>query len=464
MSKRIVLVTACAACVSALVFSLSFPDLSFGMRLLASLALTFLLFLLFNCLWFRLNLPSRILLGLVCGAIVGLLWGEQAVVLQPIGTAFIRLIKMIVVPLVFASLVVGAASLGDIKKVGRIGLKTLGLFLLTTSLAILLGLLLGNLLHPGETLPIQIRQELLINYGQTAAEKVQQSSDQSIIQILLDIIPENPIQAMSQGNMLQVIFFALFLGIALSLLDPSRMQPVTGFFVGINEIMTKIVDLIILLAPFGVFALIASVVGSFGVAILFALMRYAGVVILGQLILLLIYPLVVGMFTPLKYGQFLAGLRPAQLIAFSTSSSSATLPVTIQCSEENLGIKNDIASFVLPLGATINMDGTALYQAVSALFIAQVYGIELNLSAQLTLVLTALLASIGTAGAPGVGILMLVIVLKQIGIPLEGIALILGVERILDMFRTVVNITSDAAVAALVAASEKEISRQDLKV
>ncbi|MBN1543771.1 dicarboxylate/amino acid:cation symporter [candidate division KSB1 bacterium] len=419
--------------------------------------LALLLFVFFK-VWLRVNLPTRIFFGLLLGAVFGLLWGEQAAVIKPLGTAFIRLIKMIVVPLIFASLVVGAASLGDIKKVGRVGLKTLAYFLVSTVFSIFLGLLLANTLRPGGSLPLEIRQDLLANYQQSAEQTLQKSGVQSYTEILLEIIPENPIQSMSQGHILQIIFFALIMGIAIATLDPVQMEPVRGFFHGINEIMAKIVHGVIQLAPFGVFALIAAVVGTFGASILLALFRYALVVIVGQIILLLIYPLIVGAFTGMRFGDFIRGLRPAQLIAFSTSSSSATLPVTIQCNEENLGVKNDIASFVLPLGATINMDGTALFQAISALFIAQVYGIELNLSAQLMLVVTAVLASIGTAGAPGVGILMLVIILKQLGIPLEGIALILGVERILDMFRTMVNITSDSAAAVMIAASEKELS------
>lgn len=457
MKKRSLCVALISAAFSVLALSFSFPFLSLTLRLSAMLMLALLLFVFFK-VWLRVNLPTRIFFGLLLGAVFGLLWGEQAAVIKPLGTAFIRLIKMIVVPLIFASLVVGAASLGDIKKVGRVGLKTLAYFLVSTVFSIFLGLLLANTLRPGGSLPLEIRQDLLANYQQSAEQTLQKSGVQSYTEILLEIIPENPIQSMSQGHILQIIFFALIMGIAIATLDPVQMEPVRGFFHGINEIMAKIVHGVIQLAPFGVFALIAAVVGTFGASILLALFRYALVVIVGQIILLLIYPLIVGAFTGMRFGDFIRGLRPAQLIAFSTSSSSATLPVTIQCNEENLGVKNDIASFVLPLGATINMDGTALFQAISALFIAQVYGIELNLSAQLMLVVTAVLASIGTAGAPGVGILMLVIILKQLGIPLEGIALILGVERILDMFRTMVNITSDSAAAVMIAASEKELS------
>jgi Na+/H+-dicarboxylate symporter len=443
--------------VAALAIFGGFPTLAFSSQLLFTVFLGAVLSGLFIYLWPQLNLPTRILLGLILGALAGVIWGPQIQVIKPIGTAFIRLIKMIVIPLIFASLIVGAASLGDIKKVGRIGIKTMSYFLISTCVAITLGLTLANLIQPGKSLPVEIREDLLSDYESSASEQVGGALTQSYQEILLDIIPENPIQSMTRGNMLQVIFFALFMGIVMSMLPEDRMRPVRSFFEGINDIMAKIVHVIIQIAPFGVFALIASVVGSFGVHVLMALLNYAMVVILGQLILFLLYPLVVSLTTSVSYGQFLSSMRPAQLIAFSSSSSSATLPVTIQSVEEGIGVKRQIASFVLPLGATINMDGTALFQGVSAVFIAQVYNMDLSLSAQLSVVLTAVLASIGTAGAPGVGVLMLVIVLKQIGIPLEGIALILGVERILDMFRTTVNVTSDAAATVLIAKSEGQL-------
>ncbi len=456
MKKNLVL-TALALFSFALVF-FAFPNHSMITNVISSLIVLAILSVIYLFIWFRVALPTRIFIGLILGVLAGLYFGPQIEMIKPVGTAFLRLIKMIVVPLIFASLVVGAASLGDIKKIGRIGVRTLIYFLTSTTVALAIGLLIANTLQPGKALPEAVRNDLMANYKETSDAALSVTDEQNYADILLDIIPENPIRSMSQGIMLQVIFFALMMGIAMSMLDSEKMKPVRAFFEGINDIMTKIVHLVIQLAPYGVFALIASVVGSFGADILLALLNYAFAVILGQILLFCLYPLAVQAFGGASYGAFLRGMRPAQLIAFSTSSSSATLPVTIQCVEENLGIRRDVASFVLPLGATINMDGTALFQGVSAVFIAQVYGLGLSVFDQLGIVLTAVLASIGTAGAPGVGVLMLVIVLKQIGIPLEGIALILGVERILDMFRTTMNVTSDATATSIVAFFEKSDS------
>ncbi len=412
----------------------------------------------------RLDLPTQILLGLVLGAVFGIIgnrfgWsGWILAYVKPVGTAFIRLISLVVVPLVLASLIVGAASLGDPRKLGRVGLKTIVYYLLTTAFSIALGLLLANSIRPGAGLPESVKNQLLANFGGQLDVAVGRAVERpSMIETLLNIIPTNPAQSLAEGTMLQIIFFAILVGVAISLTPRERTGTFLSFFEGLNEVMIQIVHLVIRLAPYGVFALIASVVASFGFHILLSLVKYALVTIAGLLILNFFYPPIVRLFAGMKPSQFLRGIRPAQLIAFSTSSSSATLPVTIQCSTENLGVPLDIASFVLPLGATINMNGTALYQGVSAVFIAQVYGMQLTVVDQLTIVLTATLAAIGTAGAPGVGMLMLVIVLKQVGIPLEGIALILGVERILDMFRTAINITGDASAAVVVAASEGEL-------
>jgi Na+/H+-dicarboxylate symporter len=275
--------------------------------------------------------------------------------------------------------------------------------------------------------------------------------------MLVDIIPDNPGDSFVKAHMLQIIFLAMFMGVVISLLDKDKMKPVVSFFEAINDIMIKIVEIVIQAAPYAVFALIASVVGTFGTDILMSLLRYCAVVIGGLFILAVSYPAVVSAFTRYPYFEFWKGISKAQLIAFSTSSSSATLPVSMECAEENLGVSQQISSFILPLGATINMNGTALYQGVTAVFIAQVYGMNLGLGDQLAIVLTATLASIGAAGAPAMGVLMLVIVLKQVGIPLEGIALIMGVERILDMARTVINITGDLAAAVVIAHSEGEL-------
>jgi Na+/H+-dicarboxylate symporter len=404
------------------------------------------------------KLPTRILIALILGAIAGLWLGQSANVIEPIGKAFIRLIKMVVVLLVFASLLVGTASLGDIRKLGRIGSKALIFFVISTIAAIIIGLSLANIFQPGRGLSETAKAELIQNYGLEAAQKVDVAGQRpSITDVFLEIIPQNPLQSMVEGNMLQVIFFAMFIGVAVSLLPKEKMSPVIRFFEGLNDIMIKIVEIVIKVAPYGVFALLAGVIGQFGVNILTLLLKYTVVTVIGLLILYFLYPLVVYLLSKVPFSQFLKGILPAQGVAFSTSSSAAALPVMIENCEENIGVSNKIASFVLPLGTTINMDGTALYQGVSALFIAQVFGIHLGIVDQLTIVLTALLASIGTAGVPAAGMLMLVIVLKQIGIPLEGIALILGVERILDMFRTVINVSGDAACAVYIASSEGEL-------
>jgi proton glutamate symport protein len=437
------------------------PGLFTAAAMLRVLCLFSALYILLNKI-FIMQIYNKILLGLLLGAAAGVLLKAPVAEIRPVGTAFIRCIQMIVIPLVFASLLIGTASLGDPKKMGRIGMRTLGYYLAYTAFAIFIGLFLANVMRPGDGLDEQIQERLKQNYAGEADVKIAGTQErQSPVETLINIIPVNPVESMAQGTLLQIIFFAIFTGIALALVPKEKSGPVIRFFDGINEAMIKIVHIVIKLAPYGVFALIAAVVGSFGTDILMALLKYCLVTILGMLILNFTYPLVVSLLTGMKPGTFLKGIREPQLIAFSTSSSSATLPVTIKACEEKLGVPNDIASFVLPLGATVNMNGTALYQGVSAVFIAQVYAIPLGIGDQLMIVLTATLAAIGTAGAPGVGILMLVIVLKQVGIPLEGIALILGVERILDMFRTTLNITGDASAAVVIASSEGELADVD---
>lgn len=415
----------------------------------------------------KLELYTRIMLGLIFGAIIGILankFGFSAFIthyVKPFGTAFIRLITMVVVPLVFASLFVGTASLNDVRKLGRIGSKTIIYYLCTTAIAITIGLVLANLLQPGSGISKATQEQLLANYSNEAASKIDVALKKpGIAETLLNIIPRNPIESLANGDMLQIIFFALIFGIAITLIPPAKAAPVISFFDGINEAMIKLVHIIMAFAPYGVFALIASIIGEFGLGILSPLFKYSLVVIVGLLIhVTLIYSLALKLLTRAKASvtQFFRGIRPAQLIAFSSSSSSATLPVTMECVEENLGVTKEISSFVLPLGATINMDGTALYQGVAAMFIAQVFGMDLTIGQQLTIVLMATLASIGAAGVPGVGMITLTMVLKQIGIPLEGIALILGVDRILDMCRTTVNITGDAVCAVVVGHSEGQV-------
>ena len=410
----------------------------------------------------RLPLHTKIFLALVAGAIFGLIAnrlgfsGFVAAWIKPVGTAFVKLISMVVVPLVFASLLVGTTSLKDLRSLGRIGAKTVGFYLCTTAIAISIGLLMANVWRPGAGFSEGTRQKLIDGTtGQEGYTGEPNIEPPSVRDLLLNIIPTNPIKALADGQMLQIIFFALLMGVFLTLIPVERSRPVIAFFEGVNETIVQMVHVIMHVAPYGVFALIAAVVADFGLGILLMLIKYCAVVVLGLLIhLLLVYSVVLKLFVKTSVARFFRGIRPAQLVGFSSSSSSATLPVTIECVTENLGVPQSVSSFTLPLGATINMDGTALYQGVAAVFLAQLYGMDLTLGQQLTIVLTATLASIGTAGVPGAGIITLAIVLRSIGVPLQGIGIILGVDRFLDMCRTAVNITGDAACAAVVASSE----------
>ena len=416
----------------------------------------------------RLQLHTKILIGLLVGVIFGVIanqWGFSYFVshyIKPVGSAFIRLISMVVPPLVFASLLVGTTSLNDIRKLGRIGIKTVAYYLCTTIIAISIGLLLANTFRPGAGLSEEARTNLIQSSGEEAGEQIETTLKKpTITDILLNIIPTNPVKSFADGKMLQIIFLALMTGICLNLIPTKRSQPVINFFEGVNEVVIKMVHIIMKIAPYGVFALISAVVADFGLGILFILLKYSLVVVAGLILhVTIVYSSAIKLFSKQRVGTFFRGIRPAQLIAFSSASSSATLPVTMECTEKNLGVPGQIVSFALPLGATINMDGTALYQGVSTVFIAQVYGLSLTPMQQLTIVLTAVLASIGTAGTPMAGVITLAIVLKSIGVPLEGIAIIMGVERILDMCRSVVNVTGDASCAVVVASSEGELERQ----
>lgn len=457
-TKRILgAVAASALCFGAL--ALGTPAVGAGIKVVQTVLLLGAIVILILTTLKGTGVASQIFAGLVLGAVAGLVYGPDAAIIKPIGTAFIRLIKMVVIPLIFASLLVGVASLGDMRKIGRIGGKTLAFYIAYYISAVALGLFLANTIKPGANIPASVQAELKASYGETAdAQALRAEERPGLGEVLINIIPDNPADSFVQANMLQIIFIAMFMGVVISLLDRIKMQPVLSFFEAINDIMVKIVEIVIKIAPYAVFALIAAVVGTFGVDILMSLLRYCAVTIGGLLILAFTYPAVVALFTRYPYFKFWKGIYPAQLIAFSTSSSSATLPVTMECAEDNIGVSKEISSFVLPLGATINMNGTALYQGVTAIFIAQVYGMNLGIGDQLAIVLTATLASIGAAGAPAMGVLMLVIVLRQVGIPMEGIALVLGVERILDMSRTVINITGDIAAATVIAHSEKELN------
>ncbi len=410
----------------------------------------------------RSKLHTKILIGLIAGVPAGLLLGPRAELLKPIGDIFIRLIWMIVVPLVFSSIMAGTASIGDIRRLGRIGAKTIGYYIVTTVIAITLGISLALTFHPGSRVGDANKERLLEKYDEGIAEKIEIAAQRpGVVETLLRIVPRNPFESLSAGEMLQIIFFAIAFGIAASMLPEQKGKILIDFFSAASDAMTQLVKLVMKLAPIGVLALIAAAVGRFGAGILVSLAVYAAVVVIGLLLHMgIVYSISVKLFARLSPAEFFAGVRPAQLIAVSSSSSNATLPVTMQCATENLGVPREIASFVLPLGATINMDGTALYQGVAAVFIAQVYGIHLSTPDIVTIVLMATLASIGTAGVPSVGIIMLTMVLRSVGLPLEGIALILGVDRILDMLRTVVNITGDASAALMVAATEGSLYRK----
>ena len=418
----------------------------------------------------KLELHWQILIGMLLGLVFGFVmtypdWGREFVQnwINPFGTIFVKLLKLIAIPLILASLVKGISDLQDISKFRRIGLRTISIYVVTTVVAITIGLLLVNVLKPGDGISDETITKLTETYATDTAvtSKLEEASRQRQrpLGFLEDMVPDNAIKAMSENKlMLQVIFFTIFLGISMLLIGEERAKPLKNFFDSLNFVVLKMVDLIMLTAPFAVFALLANVVVSSGDPdLLIALLRYAGVVVLGLFLLVVFYAMVVGSYTKKNPFWFLKQISPAQLLAFSTSSSAATLPVTMERVEEHIGVDKEVSSFVLPVGATINMDGTSLYQGVAAVFIAQALAFDLTLGDQLTIVLTALLASIGSAAVPGAGMVMLVIVLESIGFPADklaiGLALIFAVDRPLDMCRTVINVTGDATVSMVVAKS-----------
>jgi Na+/H+-dicarboxylate symporter len=375
-----------------------------------------------------------------------------------LGRLFLALIKMVVVPLVFFSLTVGVASLGDFRRLGRLGGRTLLLFTTTTVVALIIGVGLTNLVRPGSFVAAADRATLLASYAGDADATMGRAADApSFVDQLIAIVPTNPVASLANGDMLQIIFFALMFGIALTLLAEERSKPIVNLMSYGNDAMVQLVHLAMKLAPVGVAALLFKVVGSTGITVLVALAAYA-VVVVGALLLHLVftYGAVVVFGARLPFISFLKGIRPALLLAFSTSSSSATLPVTKECVEDNLNVSNQVSSFVLPLGATVNMDGTALYQGVAAIFIAQIYGLDLGLGQQITIITSATLASVGAAGVPGAGLITLAMVLTAVGIPSEGLALILGVDRLLDMFRTTTNVVGDSTATVFMARLEGE--------
>lgn len=431
----------------------------------------------------KLALHWKILIGMALGVVFSLLllstsWGSSMTTylvngeetpinkaelfvrhwIKPFGNMFINALKLIAVPLILGSLIKGVSDLKDISKLSKMGLRTIMTYLATTIIAVSIGLIIVNIVQPGKTISSETRDVLLENYSGKAQEKIKSASEQKEsgpLRALEDLIPDNIFAAATDnGNMLQVIVFAIFFGIGLILISDDKSAPVKAFFDGFNEVILKLIDLIMLVAPIGVFALMAGlVVESPSQDLFVGLFWYAISVVIGLLLMIIIYTLLIYVFTRKTPKFFLNGISPAQLLAFSTSSSAATLPVTMERVEEHLGVKEEVTSFVLPIGATINMDGTSLYQAVAAIFIAQVFGMDLDLYAQLGIIATATLASIGSAAVPGAGMVMLVIVLAQAGIPEAGLALIFAIDRPLDMLRTTVNVTGDAAVSMIIAKS-----------
>lgn len=411
----------------------------------------------------KLPLHWKILIGIGLGAIFGVIaaqlgWKDFVVDwIKPFGTIFINLLKLIAVPLIITSLVKGVSDMKDFSKLSSMGTRTLGIYVLTTIIAISLGVLLANIIQPGALVKEETKEQLLQSYHEDIAQRTETAKElkeSSPLQPLVDIVPDNFFKAASEnGRMLQVIFFVVLFGIGMMLIPSEKAQPLKDFFDGANEVIMKIIDLIMLSAPYGVFALLAAlIVESPSFDLFVALVGYSATVLLGIAILLFaFYPTLIRIFTGRGYKFFQKGIGPAQLVAFSTSSSAATLPVTMERVTEHLGVHEDVSSFVLPVGATVNMDGTALYQAVAALFIAQAMGVDLSFGEQLGIIFTTTLASIGTAAVPGAGVVMLVIILGQAGIPEAGLALILAVDRPLDMCRTMANVTSDATVSMIIA-------------
>lgn len=397
------------------------------------------------------NLMAQIFIAFGIAIILGVIFGPSIEVIKPLGDLFLRLIKFIIAPLILASLVVGVASTGDPKQLGRIGVKTVSYYLVTSAIAVAIGLAFAYLISPGKGVNISVPE---------AAAQVNETD--GVIATLLNIIPENSFTALSSGNILQIIFFAIFVGLAITLVG-KKAKPVYQFFEGFAEIMYKITGIVMWFAPIGILGLVAPVVGEYGLSVLMPLLKVILAVAIACFIhVLFVYSMAVKKFAKMSPMKFFKGMAPASIVAFSTCSSAGTLPVTIKNTQDNLGVPKKISSFVLPLGATINMDGTAIYQGVAVVFIAQFYGLELSLMQLLMVVLTAVLASIGAAGVPGAGVIMLAMVLSSVNIPLEGIALIAGIDRILDMFRTTVNILGDASASVVVAATEDGLWSDDV--
>tara|TARA_B110000263_G_scaffold250147_1_gene270875 strand:- start:6848 stop:8110 length:1263 start_codon:yes stop_codon:yes gene_type:complete len=411
----------------------------------------------------------KIILGMVMGVFFGLIFtqfsfGKEFIsnYIKPFGTIFINLLKLIAIPLILASLIKGVSDIKDLSKLSIMGGRTISLYITTTIIAVSIGLIIVNLIKPGDYISSETRSELIKAYSSDANKKREIAFEQSKfgpLQPLIDVVPDNIFLATTNnGNMLQIIFFSILFGLGLILIPEKDSKPVKKVIDSLNSIILKLIDLIMLSAPYGVFSLLASLVVEAPSWNLFkALALYALTLLIGLIFLIFFYIFFTKFFSKKNPFFFLKGIAPAQLLAFSTSSSAATLPVTLECVENKLGVDKEVASFVLPIGATVNMDGTSLYQAVAAVFIAQAFGIDLSFTAQLGIVFTATLASIGTAAVPSAGIVMLVIVLAQAGIPEAGLALIFAIDRPLDMCRTVVNVTGDAAVSMAIAKSMRKL-------
>ncbi len=398
--------------------------------------------------WFNLPLWQKILIGMILGIAVGIVFGEDAVVLKPLGSLFVNTIKMLIVPLVFCSIIVGITSMQDTGKMGRIGLKAVMFYLVSTAVAISIGLFLGNLLQPGEGLNLVAKEPNVVKDSVSLADT------------LVALVPTNPVGALAKGHILQIIVFAVALGISLTMIG-EKGKPAVAVFESLAEAMYKLTDLVMRLAPYGVFALMAWVAGKFGLALLLPLIKVIGAAYIGSILHVIgVYSMLISVVAKLNPVKYFRGIIDAQVVAFTSTSSAGTLPVSMKCARENLGVSKGVSSFVLPLGTTINMDGTALYQGVTSLFVAQAFGIDLAFADYITIILTATLASIGTAGVPGAGLVMLTLVLTTVGLPVEGVALIAGIDRILDMARTVVNISGDIAASVVIAETEGELDKE----
>ncbi len=415
----------------------------------------------------KIPLHWKILGGMALGLIIGLIASQSGAGvgfvknwIKPFGTIFINLLKLIAIPLIIASLIKGIADLKDISKFSSLGIRTIAIYMLTTLIALSIGLAVVYMINPGNSISAETLAELVADNNEKANSRIASAANQqsqSPLSFLVNMVPSNIFEAASNNrNMLQVIFFVIFFGISLLLIPEEKARPLKDFFDSLNDVILKMVDIIMLYAPVGVLALMAAlVVETTNPDLFVALAKYAMAVVIGLLLMMAFYALVISLYVGKSPMTFFKGIGPAQLVAFSTSSSAATLPVTMERVEEHLGVEKEVVSFVCPVGATINMDGTSLYQAVATVFICQAFNFDLTWGALLTILFTALLASIGTAAVPGAGVVMLIIVLESVNFPSEylalGIAMILAVDRPLDMIRTTVNITGDASVSMIVA-------------